>query len=128
MLYSLISSTAPSKYFSQTYVRIRTWLFVRPNTPDDNTSSTSARSASSLLITGCKFLSLKESLSESDFRPDSGSITHFLGCELERKHLIPHGVRVDLVRKADTFSQHPDTKALTVNSRLANFLAPGHFA
>src|SRR5271169_2040829 len=61
MLYSLISSTAPSKYLSQTNVRSRTGLFVRPNTPEDRTASTSARSVSSLLIAGCKWIPRQDS-------------------------------------------------------------------
>src|SRR4029077_2841877 len=84
MLYSLISSTAPSKYLSQTNVRSRTGLFVRPNTPDDKMSSTSARSASSLLIAGCKWIPQEQYLR---LHPVFGvSITEFLPEDTGSKH------------------------------------------
>src|SRR5579863_8307702 len=50
MLYSLISAVAPSKCFSQTKVSSRTRLFARPNIPEFRMASSSARSASNLLM------------------------------------------------------------------------------
>src|ERR1700722_14532964 len=76
MLYSLISSIDPSKYFSQTNVKRRIGLFVRPNTPEDRISSTSARSASSLLIADCKWIPPR-TVHATQHPVFGGSITQF---------------------------------------------------